>query len=87
MPRDRDESKLRPDANDIAFRTVQAALGDAPKPRPPGDGEKNPEAVRRGQKGGKKGGNARAESLSERKRKQIAKKAAVARWQEPPCES
>ena len=33
-----------------------------------------------GRKGGLKGGKARAESLSARKRKEIAKKAAEARW-------
>lgn len=77
MPR---RPKLRHDVNEIAYRTVQAALGDAPKPQPPGEGEKNPEAVRRGRKGGLKGGKARAESLSDRRRTQIAKKAAKARW-------
>lgn len=33
-----------------------------------------------GRKGGLKGGNARAESLSPKKRSEIAKKAAAARW-------
>lgn len=54
----RKKPKLRPDVNEIAFRTVQAAVGDAKKPRPPGTGEKNPEAVRRGRKGGKRGAKA-----------------------------
>lgn len=44
MPRDRDDSKLRPDVNEIAFRTAQAALGEAEKPSPPGEGEPNAEA-------------------------------------------
>jgi hypothetical protein len=33
-----------------------------------------------GRKGGKKGGKARAEKLSAKRRKEIAKKAAKARW-------
>jgi hypothetical protein len=42
--------------------------------------EKNPAAVALGRLGGLKGGRARAEKLSPRKRTQIAKKAALARW-------
>lgn len=80
MPR---EKKLRPDVNEIAFRTAQAALGNAPKPLPPGEGDKHPDAVARGRKGGKKGGKSRAASMSPARRKQVAKKAAKARWQEP----
>lgn len=83
MPRDRDESKLRPDANEIAFRTVQAALGESEKPQPPGQGEKNPAAVRRGRKGGKRGGAARAANLTAKRKRAIARKAAKARWTKP----
>jgi hypothetical protein len=42
--------------------------------------EKNPAAVALGRLGGLKGGKARAEKLSARKRTAIAKKAAQARW-------
>ena len=42
MPTDRDADKLRPDTNEIAYRTVRAALGEAEKPEPPGEGEKEP---------------------------------------------
>lgn len=42
--------------------------------------KKNPAAVALGRLGGLKGGKARAESLSQNKRSQIAKKAALARW-------
>jgi hypothetical protein len=48
-------------------------------PLTPLDG-KNPAAVALGRMGGLKGGKARAAALSPRKRKQIAKKAAAARW-------
>jgi hypothetical protein len=42
--------------------------------------EKNPAAVALGKLGGRKGGKARAEKLSSERRKEIAKKAAEARW-------
>ena len=41
---------------------------------------KDPLAVMLGQRGGLKGGKARAEKLSAKKRKEIAQKAAQARW-------
>ncbi len=80
MAHDPDGSKLRPDTNEIAYRTVQAALGGAEKPQPPGKGTPNPKAVKRGTKGGKRGGKARARALSARRRKAIAKRAAKRRW-------
>lgn len=42
--------------------------------------EKNPAAVALGRLGGLKGGKARAEKLSAKKRKEIAVKAAKTRW-------
>jgi len=42
--------------------------------------EKNPAAVALGRLGGLKGGKARAKKLSPKKRSEIAKKAAKARW-------
>lgn len=42
--------------------------------------KKNPAAVELGRLGGLKGGKARAESLSAKRRKDIAKAAAKARW-------
>ena len=42
--------------------------------------EKNPAAVTLGRLGGLKGGKARAEKLSAKRRKEIAKKAANTRW-------
>jgi hypothetical protein len=41
---------------------------------------KNPAAVALGRLGGLKGGNARAASMSAKRRKEIAKKAAASRW-------
>ncbi len=45
--------------------------------------EKNPAAVALGKLGGPKGGAARAKALSPRRRKEIALKAARARWSKP----
>jgi len=42
--------------------------------------EKNPAAVALGKLGGRKGGKARAEKLTPERRREIAKKAANARW-------
>ena len=44
------------------------------------DEGKNPHAVALGRMGGKKGGKARAESLSPERRSEIARAAADARW-------
>jgi hypothetical protein len=76
VPRD----KLRQDVNETAFRTVQAATGQRPHPKPAGQGEPNPVAVERGRLGGEKGGAARAKKLGAKRRKQIARKAAKTRW-------
>lgn len=74
-------AKLRPDANEIAFRVLQEATGERPK-TVPGQGPKNPDAVSRGAKGGKKGGAARAKGLTSRERSEAAKAAADHRWEE-----
>jgi hypothetical protein len=71
-------SKKRPrDLNALAASIVAEATGDAPVEEP---STKNPAAVALGRLGGKKGGKARAEKLSPKKRSEIAKKAAAARW-------
>ena len=46
--------------------------------------EKDPAAVALGRKGGLKGGVARAKKLSKKRRVEIAKKAAKARWSRTP---
>jgi hypothetical protein len=71
--------KKRPtDANQLAKLIVDIASGEVEDK--PDYGDKNPAAVELGRLGGKKGGKARAESLSAKKRKEIAKKASQARW-------
>jgi hypothetical protein len=80
-------SKATPQGDDdpISFaktlmeRTTGEAWGGTPLEHPP-EREKNPAAVALSKLGASKGGKARAEALSARKRKMIAKKAAEARW-------
>ena len=55
-------------------------VGDATDESPP---EPESPQVRAGRQGGLKGGKARAAALSATKRRQIAKKAAAARWRSP----
>jgi len=68
-----------------AFRVVQEATGhleqESEKPSEPELAEgKNPHAVALGRLGGLKGGKSRAQKLTPEQRKEIAKKAAKARW-------
>lgn len=75
-------STTKSDPNVTAFEGMQKLLEildpeavEANKPK-----EKNPAAVALGKLGGKKGGKARAAKLSKKRRSEIAKKAAKARW-------
>ena len=61
------------DENEAAARIV-AASTDEPKT------EKNPAAVALGRLGGLKGGKARAKKLTAKRRSEIARRAAQARW-------
>ncbi|HXD78713.1 MAG TPA: hypothetical protein VN616_12935 [Puia sp.] len=67
------------DSNQLGKTIVDLATGGA-DPAPAEETGKNPAAVALGRLGGLKGGKARAESLTAKKRKEIAKKAAAARW-------
>lgn len=66
------------DAFQLAKLVGDISTGQVEDPDP--DAGKDPAAVLRGRSGGLKGGKARATSLTPRKRKQIARKAASARW-------
>jgi hypothetical protein len=67
--------------NSLAARIVAETTGqELPTPQPPQVREKNPAAVALGRLGASKGGKARAQSLSKKKRMEIAKLAAAARW-------
>ncbi len=71
-------SKKSKDTNILASQIVEEATGESiPKPE---DSSKNPAAVALGRLGGIKGGKARASSLTPERRREIAKKAAQARW-------
>ncbi len=71
--------KKRPrDISQLAASIVQDATTAPPLREPPP--EKNPAAVALGRLGGLKGGKARAAKLSAKKRKEIARRAAQARW-------
>ena len=65
-------SSSRNDENKLAYDIMKQAV----------DSGKNPAAVALGRLGGLKGGKARAEKLSARRRSEIASKAAEFRWRE-----
>ncbi len=75
MPKRSSKPKRPTDPSLLARQIVEEAIGE-----PLTDTGKNPAAVALGRLGGLKGGKARAAKLSAKKRKQIAKKAAQARW-------
>lgn len=81
MPR---KKKRDHDFSVTAFRVVQEATGQIeskPEQTEPGLIEgKNPHAVALGRLGGLKGGKARFEKLTPEQRREIAQKAAKARW-------
>ncbi len=89
------KKKKKRDIAEIAFETIQEATKQVERSKDLIESvktvhdkieadraihEKNPAAVALGRLGGLKGGPARAKKLSSRKRKEIAHKAAKARW-------
>jgi len=77
-----EKRKKRPsDISQLAYQIVQEATQEVKEELPPTPTkEKNPAAVALGRLGGLKGGKARADKLSAKKRRQIAQNAAKARW-------
>jgi IS5 family transposase len=73
------KKKIPTDINQLAASIVNHATSDRSLDEQPAK-EKNPAAVALGRLGGLKGGKARAEKLSPKKRSDIAKRAAKARW-------
>ena len=69
-----DESAI---ARSILDEIIEFTESDDFNKEPP---QKNPAAVALGRMGGLKGGSARAMSLSAEQRSEIARKAAIARW-------
>lgn len=75
--------KLSRDTNQRAHQVAQLLTGETEVPAEP---ERSPVSAylsQIGRKGGLRGGVARAEALSPRKRSAIAKKAARSRWEGP----
>jgi len=70
------KAKWPRDANQLAKSIVDLTVADAKDEAT----SKDPAAVALGRKGGKVGGKARAAKLSAERRKEIAVKAAAARW-------
>jgi hypothetical protein len=68
----------KPDVKQMAANLIDAISGNLPVEAQ--DSSKNPNAVALGRLGGLKGGHARAQKLSAKKRKDIARKAAETRW-------
>jgi hypothetical protein len=73
MPERSSRRKRPADLNRLAASITRSATEGDPEP-------KNPAAVELGRLGGLKGGKARAAKLSKKRRSEIAKKAARARW-------
>jgi hypothetical protein len=79
MPKRSSRHKQGPeDLNEGAFRVVQEATSEDPEPQPD---ERNPHAVALGRLGGLRGGKARAARLTAKERSDIARRAALARWE------
>lgn len=70
-------SKRPRDANQLAKLVVDIATGEG-QGHP--ESQADTQAVESGRKGGLKGGKARADRLSPKRRSEIARKAAKARW-------
>ena len=75
MPRGPKGEKRPADVIGAAVMVGRIATGEMDESAPPDDG-KDPAAVALGRKGGK----ARAEGMTAKRRKEIAKKAAAKRW-------
>jgi len=72
--------KPKPDFTQVAFRVARQAAHLEPRSEEPEP--RSPKAAA-GQKGGLKGGKARAEKLTPEERAESARKAAAARWKKP----
>ena len=78
MPKRIRKPKL--DAVQNARRVVMASVGDTEPPKPVSLSVVSQVMAQMGQKGGRIGGKRRLETLSDRRRSQIARQAAQARW-------
>lgn len=72
-------SRMPRDTNQLAALVVKMATGQAVEPEPEKPA-KDAAAVELGRRGGLKGGKARWKGVSKKKRSEIGRKAATARW-------
>lgn len=81
MP-DRSRKRRPRDPNQLGKLIIDIATGEVEDKADPRaeDAGKDPAAVSLGRRGGLKGGKARAASLTAKQRREIARKAAAARW-------
>lgn len=84
MPKRSSKKKNIRDINVLAAHIVEQATGVPTSKNMAEESTKNPAAVALGRLGGLKGGKARARKLTPEQRKEIAKKAARARWNKQP---
>lgn len=80
MPERSSKPKRPRDPNMLAKAIVDLSTSEDDPDDQLTESQKNPAAVALGRLGGKKGGKARADSLTAEKRKEIAQKAAAKRW-------
>ncbi len=73
-------SSTKRDFMQVAREVVEKAIGEHMDGTPLDPDTRDPHFVAIGRTGGKKGGQVRAARLSPKRRSQIAKKAAKARW-------
>lgn len=77
MPTRASKTGKKRDFTQVAKDIIDKVTGNAPPEEPD---NRNPHAVELSKLGASKGGKARAKALSAKKRKEIAQKAAKARW-------
>jgi hypothetical protein len=85
MPKGPKGERRPRDPAQLAKLIVDIAVGEVVESNP--DEGKDPAAVALGRRGGLKGGPARAKTISAKRLKYIAKKAASARWSKPRPEN
>jgi len=81
MPEHSSKKPKRPRDLNVLASTIAKIVTEGEPETPASEDQKNPHAVALGRLGGKKGGKARAEKLTPEQRKEIAQKAAKARWE------
>ena len=82
MPKRSSKKKPSDDPNEAAKSVLDRVIAETEDEPTDDEPEKNPAAVALGRLGGKKGGPARAAKLTPEERREIAQKAARARWGE-----